>query len=262
MRSSHGNEQLSCINQTLFHLKIQKAHLFVRPPWRALSNSVLSHSLSYEHFFPPPPDLFSSLKEPIRRIVVVIIVIPDQLQTSAMDLKRGFTAIWVVAILFSTRNAVEGRYHYHKRQKKVSSSHSDSGSESPVPPPDPSPSLESPVPPPDLSPSPQPTVPSSPANSTPPSVPSDPYPDPRISGTNGIFDVTSFGAVGDGSTNDTAAFRAAWKAACAVESGTILAPSGYSFMITSTIFSGPCKPGLVFQVTPPSAIVLSNNSNH
>ncbi|KAJ1388277.1 Pectin lyase fold/virulence factor [Sesbania bispinosa] len=54
--------------------------------------------------------------------------------------------------------------------------------------------------------------------------------------------------VGDGSADDTAAFREAWKAACAVESGVILAPENYSFKITSTIFSGPCKPGLVFQV--------------
>ncbi|KAL3641395.1 hypothetical protein CASFOL_016363 [Castilleja foliolosa] len=63
-----------------------------------------------------------------------------------------------------------------------------------------------------------------------------------------IFDVTDFGAVGDGDTDETAAFRAAWKAACQVENGVVLVPSDHVFTITSTIFSGPCQPGLVFQV--------------
>lgn len=63
-----------------------------------------------------------------------------------------------------------------------------------------------------------------------------------------VFDVTSFGAVGDGESDDTTAFKKAWKAACAVENGIILMPSEYTFVITSTIFSGPCQPGLVFQV--------------
>ncbi|KAJ6718461.1 POLYGALACTURONASE PLANT-LIKE PROTEIN [Salix purpurea] len=88
-----------------------------------------------------------------------------------------------------------------------------------------------------------PTAPSSPSNS--PQIPSDPYPN---TSSDCIFNVMDYGAAGDGSTDDTDAFRQAWKEACGVESGVILAPSGYSFMITSTIFSGPCKPGLVFQV--------------
>ncbi|XP_050215455.1 polygalacturonase At1g48100 [Mercurialis annua] len=117
---------------------------------------------------------------------------------------------------------VQGRYHYHKPKPKSSK---------------------------DTSPSPvqQPSVPAMPN----PTVPSDPYPnDPgsNSSTSDCIFDVTSYGAVGDGSTDDTDAFVAAWKAACAVESAVVLAPSGYSFMITSTIFSGPCQPGLVFQI--------------
>lgn len=70
-----------------------------------------------------------------------------------------------------------------------------------------------------------------------------------MNSTDCIFDVRDYGAVGDGSADDTAAFRAAWKAACAVEAGVVLAPSDYVFKITSTIFSGPCKPGLVFQVS-------------
>ncbi|EEF43154.1 polygalacturonase At1g48100 [Ricinus communis] len=147
-----------------------------------------------------------------------------------MELIRGLLVI-SIAVIFLLQNSsnVEGRYHYHKPKGK------------------PSKHTGSPVSPtPDNAPA-EPSVPSTPANS--PLVPSDPYPnDPGKSTSDCIFDVTSYGAVGDGSTDDTAAFVAAWKAACAVESGVILAPSGYSFMITSTIFSGPCQPGLVFQV--------------
>jgi len=123
---------------------------------------------------------------------------------------------------------VEGRYHHHSKQRRVSSvptAPSDSSTE----PENPNPS----VPP--------------PADS--PTVPSDPYPnDNQTSSSDCVFDVRSFGAVGDACADDTPAFRAAWKAACAVDSGILLAPENYIFKITSTIFSGPCKPGLVFQV--------------
>lgn len=64
----------------------------------------------------------------------------------------------------------------------------------------------------------------------------------------GVFDVRIFGAVGDGTTDDTVAFKTAWDTACQVESGVLLVPYGYSFMVQSTIFTGPCQGGLVFQV--------------
>lgn len=62
------------------------------------------------------------------------------------------------------------------------------------------------------------------------------------------FDVRKFGAKGDGVTNDTDAFKMAWDAACDAESATLLVPRGYIFMIQSTIFTGPCKANLVFQI--------------
>lgn len=133
--------------------------------------------------------------------------------------------IWVIAILFVENSSnVDGRYHFHKGKKDE---------DSPVSSP------------------PEKAVPSTPAQSV-PSVPSDPYPnDPGTGNSTSdcVFDVTDFGAVGDGCTDDTAAFKAAWKAACAVESATLLVPSNLCFKITSTIFSGPCKPGLVFKVS-------------
>lgn len=63
-----------------------------------------------------------------------------------------------------------------------------------------------------------------------------------------VFDVIAFGAVGDGVTDDTQAFKMAWETACQTESATLLVPHGHSFMIQSTIFTGPCKTGLIFQV--------------
>ena len=64
----------------------------------------------------------------------------------------------------------------------------------------------------------------------------DPYPNDLGDTSNCIFDVTSFSAVGEGSSDDTLAFREAWKTTCAVESATIQAPSNKIFIITSTIF--------------------------
>lgn len=62
------------------------------------------------------------------------------------------------------------------------------------------------------------------------------------------FNVQSYGAIGDGVTDDTEAFLLAWKAACQVESAVVLAPADYSFMIQSIQFNGPCKDGMTFQV--------------
>ncbi|KAK7337661.1 hypothetical protein VNO77_18246 [Canavalia gladiata] len=64
-----------------------------------------------------------------------------------------------------------------------------------------------------------------------------------------VFNVKSFGAVGDGVSDDTEAFKLAWDAAChAEESGTLLVPNGHIFMIQSTIFHGPCNSNLTFKV--------------
>lgn len=81
--------------------------------------------------------------------------------------------------------------------------------------------------------------------SYPPSISPEPSPS---AGDEGVYDVRSFGAVGDGVTDDTEGFKAAWDAACQVQSAVIHVPLGYSFMIQSTIFTGPCQSGLVFQV--------------
>ncbi|KAI3449355.1 hypothetical protein Pfo_006020 [Paulownia fortunei] len=87
--------------------------------------------------------------------------------------------------------------------------------------------------------------------SMPPSLPpeaSGPSPDENWNNYTGTYDVRMFGAVGDGETDDTEAFKTAWDTACQTDSGVLLVPYGYNFMIQSTIFTGPCQSGFVFQV--------------
>ncbi|OVA20733.1 Glycoside hydrolase [Macleaya cordata] len=70
---------------------------------------------------------------------------------------------------------------------------------------------------------------------------------PTINST--VFDVLQFGAKGDGNTDDTKAFEAAWDAACKVEASTIVVPSNYVFLVGPISFSGPyCQPNIVFQL--------------
>ncbi|XP_020213455.1 polygalacturonase At1g48100 [Cajanus cajan] len=85
-----------------------------------------------------------------------------------------------------------------------------------------------------------------------------------------IFDVTKFGAIGDGKTDDTESFKMAWDTACQSESSVnvILIPQGFSFLIHSTIFTGPCQGGMVLKVDgtlmPPDGPESwpKNNSRH
>ncbi|KAL5654610.1 hypothetical protein ACJX0J_033929, partial [Zea mays] len=64
-----------------------------------------------------------------------------------------------------------------------------------------------------------------------------------------VFSVVEFGAKGDGVTDDTQAFEAAWAAACKVEASTVLVPSGLEFVVGPISFSGPyCKPNILFQL--------------
>ncbi|KAL4305400.1 hypothetical protein HN51_039391 [Arachis hypogaea] len=64
------------------------------------------------------------------------------------------------------------------------------------------------------------------------------------------FDVTKFGAIGDGITDDTESFKMAWDTACESESefNVIIVPKGFSFLIQPTIFTGPCHGYLVLKV--------------
>ncbi|KAJ3676045.1 hypothetical protein LUZ60_003457 [Juncus effusus] len=64
-----------------------------------------------------------------------------------------------------------------------------------------------------------------------------------------IFDVIAYGAAGDGITDDTAAFKMVWDSACQeTNPAMIFVPKGYSFLLKSTIFNGPCQNNMIFQV--------------
>ncbi|KAL9667739.1 hypothetical protein QQ045_002104 [Rhodiola kirilowii] len=63
----------------------------------------------------------------------------------------------------------------------------------------------------------------------------------------GIFDLVSFGAKGDGMTDDSKAIVSAWNAACKVEKATVQIPAGYTFLTSAITLQGPCSPGLVLQ---------------
>nr|XP_043618385.1 polygalacturonase At1g48100 [Erigeron canadensis] len=67
--------------------------------------------------------------------------------------------------------------------------------------------------------------------------------------TSTIFNVLSFGAKGDGTTDDTKAFEAAWLAACKLEASTMVVPKGLIFLVKSVSFSGSdCESNIVFQL--------------
>lgn len=55
-------------------------------------------------------------------------------------------------------------------------------------------------------------------------------------------------------TDDTQAFKLGWVATCRTDFGTLLVPRGYSFMINSAIFLGPCQGSITFQVTRAQAL--------
>ncbi|KAK9272111.1 hypothetical protein L1049_002480 [Liquidambar formosana] len=68
-------------------------------------------------------------------------------------------------------------------------------------------------------------------------------------GNPATFNVLNFGAKGDGHTDDTKAFQAAWAAACKVGASTMVVPSGSVFLVKPISFSGPnCESNIVFQL--------------
>ncbi|KAG6540937.1 hypothetical protein Mapa_017731 [Marchantia paleacea] len=75
-----------------------------------------------------------------------------------------------------------------------------------------------------------------------------PKADADDSGTFTEYNVMDYGAVGDGTRNDTQAFADAWKAACAVNYAYVHAPLGYKFLVYPITFKGPCLLNMTFKV--------------
>ncbi|KZV42550.1 Pectin lyase-like superfamily protein [Dorcoceras hygrometricum] len=64
-----------------------------------------------------------------------------------------------------------------------------------------------------------------------------------------VYNVLEFGAKGDGTTDDTKAFQAAWAAACKVEASILKIPAENVFLVGPISFSGPyCQHNIIFQL--------------
>ncbi|KAL9172404.1 hypothetical protein ABFS82_03G044800 [Erythranthe guttata] len=73
------------------------------------------------------------------------------------------------------------------------------------------------------------------------------------------FDVRDYGAKGDGSTNDAAAFQTAWNVACEANGGVMVVPSGYTFLLQPITLNGnSCQSKVVVQID--GKIVAPNKS--
>ncbi|KAF3592844.1 hypothetical protein DY000_02025332 [Brassica cretica] len=75
-----------------------------------------------------------------------------------------------------------------------------------------------------------------------------PTPAPYPSTHDGVFDILSFGAKGDGISDDSKALIGAWKAACKVVGGKVEIPAGKEFMVKAVTLQGPCKEETVVQI--------------
>ncbi|XP_016501118.1 putative polygalacturonase At1g80170 [Nicotiana tabacum] len=63
-----------------------------------------------------------------------------------------------------------------------------------------------------------------------------------------LVNVDSFGAVGDGASDDTKAFVDAWKQACSTPKSVLLVPAGRFYLVNPTRFRGPCAGRLRVQI--------------
>ncbi|XP_062209010.1 polygalacturonase At1g48100-like [Phragmites australis] len=151
----------------------------------------------------------------------------------------GFTARTAIALLLALAVAssflcdgVHGRHH-HTKHTRHNPSH----------PPSHAPGPESPSrAPPHARPSPPAPPPST--------YPTPGAPAPAPAGGVAVYDVVKdFGAVGDGVTDDTDPIKTAWDTACQDDGpGVVLAAAGYSFLVHTTVFTGPCQGSVTIQL--------------
>ncbi|XP_057532990.1 polygalacturonase-like [Amaranthus tricolor] len=72
-----------------------------------------------------------------------------------------------------------------------------------------------------------------------------------------IFNVKDFGAKGDGSFDDTQAFKKAWKKACASTTAVFMVPSKKTYLLKPIAFSGPCTSSTTVKIY--GSILASKN---
>ncbi|KAG5059243.1 hypothetical protein JHK87_000272 [Glycine soja] len=90
-----------------------------------------------------------------------------------------------------------------------------------------------------------------------------PCPVPTPQGS--TFDVLSFGAKGNGVSDDSEAFLAAWNGACKVAGATVKIPAQLKFLIKPVTLQGPCISDLTLQIdgtllAPPEASTWPKSS--
>ncbi|GAB2220480.1 hypothetical protein Drorol1_Dr00008133 [Drosera rotundifolia] len=68
------------------------------------------------------------------------------------------------------------------------------------------------------------------------------------SGSQVIVSVDSFGAIGDGISDDTQAFVNAWAQACSIPKAIFLVPPGRTYLVNATRFKGPCSKNLIIEI--------------
>jgi len=136
----------------------------------------------------------------------------------------------------------QGRHHRHTKHTRHNSAHAPSQAPGPASsrrhaPPH-APGASPPAPPPPSS--------SSGAGGAAPA----PAPETAAGGAAAVYDVVKdFGAVGDGVADDTDAIKTAWDTACSEDGdGVVLAAAGYSFLVHTTVFTGPCQGSVTIQV--------------
>ncbi|KAK1397510.1 Endo-polygalacturonidase [Heracleum sosnowskyi] len=69
--------------------------------------------------------------------------------------------------------------------------------------------------------------------------------------------VQSYGAKGDGKSDDTKAFEKAWEEACSSSGAVFLIPKNKKYLVKQITFEGPCKTGLTVQIA--GTILASDN---
>ncbi|KAI3779396.1 hypothetical protein L2E82_09113 [Cichorium intybus] len=67
-------------------------------------------------------------------------------------------------------------------------------------------------------------------------------------GSKVLVNVDSFGANGDGVSDDTKAFENAWTKACSTAKSVLLVPPGRTYLVNATRFKGPCATKLILQI--------------
>ncbi|QHN77046.1 polygalacturonase At1g48100 isoform X2 [Arachis hypogaea] len=145
---------------------------------------------------------------------------------------------YILAFFFTLILTTQARHHHHTKHKHSShSNNNDNNTNNQSYPPSPSPSPSSGI--------------SMPPVAAPGGYDNEaPSPSPSDDDGSEIFNVRTFGAIGDGIADDTKSFKMAWDSACQSDSAIniVLVPRGFSFMVQSTIFTGPCQGGLVLKV--------------